>query len=108
MRGKLLFVAGAALGYVMGTRRGRRGYEQLKSQATELWNNPKVKQTVSDVQQFAKDKLPAVAPILATAADKASAKVDENQADNAASGTNSSGTNTSGTNTSSTERDLNA
>jgi hypothetical protein len=84
MRGKLIFVVGAAVGYVVGTRRGRRGYEQLKSQATDLWNNPKVKQTVSDVQQFAKDKLPAVAPLLATAADKAREKVDEVSTDDSA------------------------
>lgn len=84
MRNKLIFVIGAAVGYVVGTRRGRRGYEQLKSQATELWNNPKVKQTVSDVQQFAKEKLPVVAPLLATAADKASSKMDEVNPANAA------------------------
>lgn len=58
MYGKVLFVVGGLVGYVIGTRQGREGYERLKKQATDLWENPKVQRTVSDAQKFAEEKIP--------------------------------------------------
>ena len=58
MYGKVLFVVGGLVGYVIGTKQGREGYEKLKRQATDLWENPKVQRTVSDAQKFAEDKIP--------------------------------------------------
>lgn len=53
MKGKLLFVAGAAVGYVLGTRAGRKRYEQIKGAAESVWNTPVVQQGVGQVKDFA-------------------------------------------------------
>lgn len=42
MRGKVLFVAGLAVGYVLGTRDGRRRYEQIKAAAQNIWESEPV------------------------------------------------------------------
>jgi hypothetical protein len=42
MKGKVLFVAGLAIGYVLGTRDGRRRYEQIKAAATNIWESEPV------------------------------------------------------------------
>lgn len=57
MRGKLLFVAGAAVGYVLGARAGRQRYEQIKSAAESLWNTPTVQKGVDQVTDFAKARV---------------------------------------------------
>lgn len=53
MKGKLLFVSGAAVGYVLGTRAGRKRYEQIKGAAQSVWNTPLVQQGVDQVKGFA-------------------------------------------------------
>jgi hypothetical protein len=64
MQGRILFLTGAAVGYVLGARAGRRRYEQIKAGAERLWNDPKVQssvdQVVGQVQGFVKDKTPQV------------------------------------------------
>lgn len=60
MKNKLVFAAGMAAGYVLGTRAGRESYEQLKSRAQELWNNPKVQETVASTTDTLKSKAPEV------------------------------------------------
>jgi hypothetical protein len=75
MQGKIIFVLGAAVGYVVGTRKGRRGYEQLKSQAADAWQSPRVQQTVSGVENFAKEKLPVVGEQVGQLAKKAAESV---------------------------------
>lgn len=75
MRGKLMFVLGASVGYVVGTRTGRRGYERLKSQASDLWLNPRVQETVSTVGDFAKEKIPVLGGTIAGASQKLTEKV---------------------------------
>ena len=67
------FVLGLAVGYVVGTRQGRQGYENLKNRASDLWSNPRVRRTVSDAQKVVRDK----APKLAGAASKAVDKIDD-------------------------------
>ena len=37
MRGRLMFLAGATAGYVLGAKAGRGRYEQIKTQADSLW-----------------------------------------------------------------------
>ena len=54
--GKLTLLAGGAIGYVLGTRAGRERFEQIKSQAQTLWDNPKVQEQASKVQGVAKRK----------------------------------------------------
>jgi hypothetical protein len=75
MQGKLMFALGAAAGYVFGTRTGRKGYERLKSQAGNLWLNPRVQETVSTVGEFAKDKIPVVGGTIAGASQKLTDRV---------------------------------
>jgi hypothetical protein len=61
MKGKILFVAGLGLGYVLGTRAGREKYDQLKTAALKVWNDPRVQKQVDAAQDFVKDKAPEVA-----------------------------------------------
>src|SRR6478752_8454183 len=57
MRGKLLFVAGAAAGYVLGARAGRRRYEQIKAGAAKVWESPGVQKQVTAVEDFVAAKV---------------------------------------------------
>lgn len=58
MKNKLVFATGIAVGYVLGSRAGRESYEKLKAKADELWNNPKVQETVSETTESLKHKAP--------------------------------------------------
>ncbi|MEW2246143.1 MULTISPECIES: YtxH domain-containing protein [unclassified Streptomyces] len=51
MRYRLTFVAGLALGYVLGTKAGRERYEQLKKSAQQLAQNPAVRNTAESAAQ---------------------------------------------------------
>jgi hypothetical protein len=62
MRGKLIFVAGLAAGYVLGSRAGRARYEQIKKNWLKVWNTDAVQDKVELVEGFAKaraSELPA-------------------------------------------------
>ncbi|GAA1779116.1 YtxH domain-containing protein [Leucobacter iarius] len=50
MKGKIAFVLGAAVGYVLGTRAGRERYEQIKRGAQTVWNTPPVQRGVEMVR----------------------------------------------------------
>lgn len=45
MRKRLMFVAGLAVGYVLGTRAGRERYEQMRKSAQQFAQNPAVRNT---------------------------------------------------------------
>ena len=51
---KLTLLIAAGAGYVLGSRAGRERYEQIKTQATKTWNNPKVQEAADAVQTQAK------------------------------------------------------
>ncbi|MBV2358014.1 YtxH domain-containing protein [Streptomyces sp. J2-1] len=51
MRYRLTFVAGLALGYVLGTRAGRERYEQIKKSARRISENPTVRNTAETAAQ---------------------------------------------------------
>ena len=59
MKGKILFVAGLGLGYVLGTRAGREKYDQLKTAALKVWNDPRLQKQVDAAQGFVKDQVDA-------------------------------------------------
>ena len=80
MRGKILFVVGVGVGYVLGTRAGREKYDQLKATVSKFWNDPRVKQRVDDAQDFVKDKAPDVAEFLADGAKKVVSQVSGSKA----------------------------
>ena len=75
MKGKILFVAGLGLGYVLGTRAGREKYDQLKTAALKVWNDPRVQKQVDAVEDFVKDKAPEVADFVSDNAKKVVGKV---------------------------------
>ncbi|HEX6196799.1 MAG TPA: YtxH domain-containing protein [Jiangellaceae bacterium] len=60
MKAKLALLVGAAAGYVLGTRAGRERYDQIKSTASELWQNNRVQDTVSGAEDFVASKAPDV------------------------------------------------
>ncbi|TJZ55693.1 YtxH domain-containing protein [Streptomyces piniterrae] len=49
MRYRLTFIAGLAVGYVLGTRAGRERYEQLRKSAQRVAQNPTVRNSVESV-----------------------------------------------------------
>ncbi|MGK0722393.1 YtxH domain-containing protein [Leucobacter sp. W1478] len=57
MKGKLAFVLGAAVGYVLGARAGRERYEQIKRRADKLWNTEPVQRSVSAVRDVVDDRI---------------------------------------------------
>ena len=60
MQKVLTFAAGAAVGFVLGTRSGRQTYEKMRHQSLELWHNPTVQEKVSEATETVKDKAPQV------------------------------------------------
>lgn len=56
MSGKLIFVAGVATGYVLGSRAGRARYEQIKKNWLKVWENDAVQEKVEKVGDFAKSR----------------------------------------------------
>lgn len=70
MKGKLVFVAGAAVGYVLGAQAGRKRYEQIKAGAEKLWNSPTVQKSVEQVQTFVDDHASDVPSAVAESAKK--------------------------------------
>lgn len=50
MKGKVAFVLGAAVGYVLGTRAGRERYEQIKRGARRVWQTAPVQRGVNAVR----------------------------------------------------------
>ncbi len=75
MKGKILFVAGLGVGYVLGTRAGRERYESLKKAAGKFWNDPRVQKQVDTAEAFVKDKAPDVAGFALDGAKKVVAQV---------------------------------
>jgi len=55
MRGKFLFIVGLAVGYVFGTRAGRKRYEQIKSAAQNIWESEPVQWSVKQAQDAVGD-----------------------------------------------------
>ncbi|MFS8479403.1 MAG: hypothetical protein FWJ93_10700 [Micromonosporaceae bacterium] len=50
MRGKLMFLGGLAVGYVLGTREGRERYEQLMRSARKVADHPTVQEARGVIQ----------------------------------------------------------
>lgn len=60
MRGKLIFVAGAMAGYVLGSRAGHQRYEQIASGASKFWNSRSVQKQVVKAEDAAGAVLPKI------------------------------------------------
>jgi hypothetical protein len=75
MMGKVSFVLGAAVGYVLGTKAGQQRYEQIKGRATSLWSSEPVQSKVETARQTVMEQAPVVAAKLGDAAKTASSTV---------------------------------
>lgn len=53
MRGKMWFLTGAAVGFVLGARAGRETYDQLAQTAKRVWEHPTTQETAGVVQDQA-------------------------------------------------------
>ncbi|MDP9406396.1 MAG: YtxH domain-containing protein [Actinomycetota bacterium] len=79
MLGKLTFLAGAGVGYVLGARAGRERYEQIMQQVRGVKERPEVQDALTTVKQQATEVAStatgAVQERASTAADAAKSKV---------------------------------
>ncbi|SDS00821.1 hypothetical protein SAMN04489752_0783 [Brevibacterium siliguriense] len=73
MKKRLILLTGLGVGFILGSRTGRQSYERLKAQAQDLWTDPRVQDTVEKANQSIREKSPAVADAVQTAADKVNA-----------------------------------
>lgn len=69
---RIAFVAGAAAGYVLGTRAGQKRYEQIKAKAEQVWSSDPVQQKVEVARQTLAEKAPVVAEKMSAATRAAS------------------------------------
>ena len=70
----LTFAAGAAVGFVLGTRAGRDTYEKMRDQSAQLWNKPAVQQKVTEARATVQEKAPQVQEKAGDLAKKAAEK----------------------------------
>jgi hypothetical protein len=75
MKGKLLFVAGLGVGYVLGARAGRKRYEQMAAGARRVWQSPGIQKQVHQVQDLAADTVGDIPGALIDAGKKVVASV---------------------------------
>lgn len=71
MKWKILFLVGVGIGYVLGSRAGRKPYDRLKATATQVWEDPRVQKRVHDAEAFVQEKAPVVQAKLGEAAEAA-------------------------------------
>jgi hypothetical protein len=81
---KLLLLAAAGVGYVLGTRAGRERYDQIKGTVNKLKNDPRVQEKAHQAVDTARHQAPLVADKVTSAAGAAAAKVTGSDASNAA------------------------
>ena len=60
MRGKLMLVAGLAVGYVLGSRAGRERYNQIARAADSFWHSRPVQRQMHQAGDLAREKAPDV------------------------------------------------
>jgi len=53
MRGRVMFVGGLAIGYVLGSKAGRERYDQIVAAARKFWESPTVQEAAGVVQEQA-------------------------------------------------------
>lgn len=106
MKGKVLFVVGLGVGYVLGTRAGRQRYEQIKSAWLKVWDSPAVQKQVHSVQDYTADRIGDLGTVVTENVKKAvtksngsASKSDESTASTTTSGTTTGSATKSGATT---------
>jgi hypothetical protein len=86
---KLTMLVAGGVGYVLGTRAGRERYEQIKSGAQKLKNNPTVQKKAREATTAVKENAPVVKDKVAEAATTAKSAAQDklNRSDNGVSAT---------------------
>ncbi|HEV7624481.1 MAG TPA: hypothetical protein VGO26_10105 [Amnibacterium sp.] len=67
MKGKLLFVAGLATGYVVGSRAGRSAYTTLTEKLRAARESDQVRSVVGKVKEVAQERTPKLTAAVSTA-----------------------------------------
>ncbi|WP_277208294.1 YtxH domain-containing protein [Isoptericola croceus] len=62
MKATTALVLGAALGYFLGTEKGRATLDQAKGWATDTWNDPRVQEKVGEFQSKVSEAQEKVTP----------------------------------------------
>ena len=100
---KLILLAVGAVGYVLGSRAGRERYEQIKSMAVKVKDDPRVQEKAHQATDLAKEKAPVVKDKVVSAAGTAAGTV----SDKVGTVTDKVGSHSSGKNASELEHQLN-
>lgn len=74
MKGKILFAAGLAAGYVLGARAGRSRYEQIARGARAVWHSKPVQAGAAKAGALVNAKAPELVEFVADTVRKAAAK----------------------------------
>lgn len=72
---KLLVLVSGAIGYVLGSRAGRDRYEQIRSTAAKVKNDPRVQSKATHAADLAREKAPLVKEKMTSAAGAVAHKV---------------------------------
>jgi hypothetical protein len=72
---KLMLLAAAAVGYVLGARAGRERYDQIMGVAHRVKDDPRVQEKAQQAMGAAREHAPVVAEKVAGAASAAASKV---------------------------------
>lgn len=68
--GKIWFIAGAAVGFVLGSKAGREQYEKLRRRAADVWQGDRVQSAASTAAEAAKKNVPGVGGVVGAAKSK--------------------------------------
>lgn len=60
MHTRLALLVGGAAGYVLGTKAGQARYQEIKTGAQKLWENPKLQESLTSASSSLEEKLPGV------------------------------------------------
>ncbi|MDJ0376932.1 hypothetical protein [Cryobacterium sp. PH31-L1] len=90
MKGKLLFLAGTATGFVLGSKAGRQAYDRLSAKAHEMWGDPATQKVISQAETIARDAASVAQTKVSDLLDRteASVKKEERKTDPSTDGDN--------------------
>jgi oxygen-dependent protoporphyrinogen oxidase len=57
MKGKLLFAAGLAAGYVLGARAGRKRYDQIAAATNKVWQSEGIQKQVHAAEDYVAERI---------------------------------------------------
>ncbi|SEM65511.1 hypothetical protein [Cryobacterium luteum] len=79
MKGKFLFLAGTATGFVLGSKAGRQAYDRLSAKAHELWGDPTTQKVISQAETIARDAASVAQTKVSDLLDRTEASVEKEE-----------------------------